>query len=348
VSARPSVRFALAAAVGLLLGGCLTTRYVAQAAYGQLDLLHRARPLGAVVADPDVPLRTRVLLSAIPDIKTFGAARGLNTRRNYRTFVQLDTGAAVWFVGAAPPLSFDARQWCFPIAGCFAGLGYFDRDDAFAQRDRLRRAGWDAFARPAGAYSTGGWFPDPVVSSMLTDDDDAWAELSNVILHESVHATVFIPDEPFFNEGFAEYIADRMADDWLVARFGAGSAEVAAYRDDLAERADRTKRELAAYDQLDKLYASKLPDAAKLARKKAIIDQLAADLGLHERPDNASLIELRVYRAAGDGFARVQAACGGSLARMIAAGKQLRRADFDKSLEDDLTPVLRRMAHLCR
>jgi predicted aminopeptidase len=339
---------ALVAAAGVLLGGCLTTRYVAQAAYGQLDLLARARPLGEVVADPDVPLRTRTLLAAVPDIKAFGAARGLDTRRNYRTYVELDSSAAVWFVGAAPPLSFDARQWCFPIAGCFAGLGWFDRDDAFAQRDRLRRAGWDAFARSAGAYSTGGWFPDPVVSSMLSDDDDAWAELANVILHESVHATVFIPDEPFFNEGLAEYVADRMADDWLVARFGADSPLVAAYRDDLAERATRTTRELAAYAELEKLYASKASDRVKLAEKARIIDQLAADLGLHERPDNASLIELRVYRAAGDGFARVQAACGGSLARMMAAGKRLRRADFSESLEDDLGPVLRRMAHLCR
>ena len=108
---------------------------------------------------------------------------------------------------------------------------------------------------------------------MLTDDDDAWAELANVILHESVHATVFIPDEPFFNEGLAEYVADRMADDWLVARFGADSPLVAAYRDDLAERATRTARELAAYAELEKLYASKASDRVKLAEKARIIDQ---------------------------------------------------------------------------
>ena len=172
--------------------------------------------------------------------------------------------------------------------------------------------------------------------------------VANVILHESVHATVFIPDEPFFNEGFAEYIADRMADDWVRTQFGETSAELVAYRDDQAERATRTARELRAYDELAALYAGHEPDAVKLAKKAAIIDAMVADLRLRYRPDNASLIELRVYRATGDGFATLQAACGGSLERMLAAGKRLRRADFAKDLEDDLAPVLRHLADLCR
>jgi predicted aminopeptidase len=333
----------------LLLAGCgLMPRYLAQAAYGQLDLLHRARPLREVIDDPDVDLRTRILLSAIPDIKAFGAAHGLDTRHNYDTYTELDTTAAVWFVGASDPVSFEPRQWCFPIAGCFAGLGWFDIDDAFAQRDQLIAAGFDAFARPADAYSTGGWFHDPVLSSMLTDGDDAWQWLANVVLHESTHATVFIPDEPDFNEGFAEYIGDHLADAWLVQRFGPDSAEVASYRDDLDKRATRTARELEAYVALDALYASKDSRADKLAKKAAIIDQLVDDLKLRERPNNATLIELRVYRAAGDGFAKVQAACGGSLSRMIAAAKHLRRKDFTAPLQPDLSPVLRRLQDLCR
>jgi predicted aminopeptidase len=332
----------------LCAGGCLMPRYLAQAAYGQLDLLHRARPIADVVKDPDVDLRTRTLLSAIPDIKAFGAAHGLDTRHNYDTYVELDSSEAVWFVGAADPLSFEARQWCFPIAGCFAGLGWFDVDDAFAQEADLEREGYDAFARPADAYSTGGWFHDPVVSSMLSDGDDAWQWLANVILHESTHATVFIPDEPDFNEGFAEYIGDHLADDWLVARFGADSAEVASYRDDLARRAKRTARELAAYVELDALYKSDVPRARKLAKKAEIIDALVEELQLRERPNNATLIELRVYRAAGDGFAKVQAACGGSLSRMIAAARKLRRKDFTAALQPDLTPVLHHLADLCR
>jgi predicted aminopeptidase len=340
------VRCALLAAA--LLSGCLMPRYLAQAGYGQLDLLHRARPITDVIADPDVDLRTRTLLAALPDIKAFGAAAGLDTRHNYDTYVELDTDAAVWFVGASDPLSFTPRQWCFPIAGCFAGLGWFDVDDAFAQRDQLARAGYDAFARPAEAYSTGGWFHDPVVSTMLSPGDDAWADLADVILHESTHATVFIPDEPDFNEGFAEYIGDHLADAWLVSRFGESSPEVTGFRADLARRATRTARELAAYEALDALYKTSLAADAKLAKKAAIIDALVEDLDLHERPNNATLIELRVYRAAGDGFAKVQAACGDSIARMIGAAKKLRRSDFTEPLQPDLAPVLKKLGDLCR
>jgi predicted aminopeptidase len=332
----------------VLLTGCLMPRYLAQAAYGQLDLLQRARPISEVVADPDVPLRTRMLLSEIPDMKAFGAAHGLYTRHNYERYVELDESAAVWFVGASDPLDFAPRQWCFPIAGCFAGLGWFDVDAAFAQRNDLIARGYDAFARPADAYSTGGWFHDPVVSSMISAGDDAWSWLVNVILHESTHATVFIPDEPYFNEGFAEYIGDHLADDWLVRRFGADSDEVVRYRANLAKHAARTARQLTAYVALEAVYASGASRADKLAQKAAIIDALVADLNLRERPNNATLIELRVYRAAGDGFGRVQAACGGSLDRMIAAGKKLTRDDFTKPLQDDLGPVLRRMGDLCR
>jgi hypothetical protein len=104
---------------------------------------------------------------------------------------------------------------------------------------------------------------------------------------------------------------------------------------------------LAAYKALDRLYRSARPAAEKLAEKAKIIDQLVDDLHLRWRPGNSSLVELRVYQASGDGFARVEHACGG-VAAMIAAGKRLKRADFTQDLQDDLRPVLARMVTLCR
>jgi predicted aminopeptidase len=339
-------RLALAIAA-VALGGCLMPQYLGQAAAGQLDLLTRARTLDEVIADPEVPARTRVLLSAIPGIKAFGARRGLDTARNYRTYTELETDAAVWFVGAAPPLSFEARKWCFPIAGCFTGLGWFDEEDAVRHRASLERRGWDAFARPAIAYSTGGWFPDPVISPMLSTEDDAWAELANVILHESVHATVLVPDQPFFNEGIAAYVADAMTDDWLVETFGPESAERALYQADQKERAARIERMLTTYRELDAVYRSAATDTVKRQRKAAIIDQVVADLKLRYRPNNASLVEVRVYQASRGGFARVHTGCG-DLGRMVKAADRLTRDDFREELQEDLTPVMRRLADLCR
>jgi len=343
----PVLRLVLAFALALPVGGCLMTRYLAQAASGQLRLMSQARPIEDVIADPETPARTRVLLAEIAGIKAFGARMGLDTSKNYTRYVEVPASGTVWFVGAAPPLSFEARSWCFPVAGCFTGLGWFDEQEALRHRDQLLRDGWDAMARPAGAYSTGGWFPDPVVSSMLSPDDDAFAWLANILLHESVHATVLIPDEMYFNEGLAEYVGDALTDVWLVERFGADSPERAAWTAGQAERRARVDRSFEAYQALDTLYKSTQPAPAKLEAKARIIDELVEDLKLWHRPNNASLVELRLYKAHYDGFARLEAVCGDAPTLLRVAGT-LKRSDFTESLQEDLTPVLELIEARCR
>ena len=345
-SSLPALAATLALAASLL-AACEMPAYLGQAVHGQLDLMRRARPIEDVIDDPTEPIEVRLLLAEISGIKAFGADAGLNTKKNYRTYADVPEGAAVWFVGASKPLAFEAPRWCFPIAGCFTGLGWFERDDAIAHRERLKRAGWDAMARPAGAYSTGGWFPDPVVSSMLDADVAPYAELANVLLHESVHATIFIPDQPYFNEGLAEAIGDALTVEWLRDRFGPDSQEE---RDWLAVqewRRDRVARELVAFKALDALYKSDQPTAAKLKAKAEILEQLRADLGMWRPLNNAHLIELRVYQSSYAEFGAVVAACGSARA-MIAAAKAVRRSDFTKELDDQLAPVLAKITAGCR
>lgn len=328
--------------------GCLMPRYLGQAVYGQLDLLQRARPIEDVIADPETPARTRVLLGEIAGIRDFAHRRGLRTGKNYRNYVEVSPEATVWFVGAADPLAFRPLRWCFPIAGCFTGLGWFSQEEAIHHRDQLLAKGYDAMARPAGAYSTGGWFHDPITSSMLDDGPDAFAELANVVLHESVHATVFIPDQPFFNEGLAEYVGDALTDEWLVERFGADARELTEWQEAQAWRRTRMARLFSTYQELDELYESDRADADKRKAKAAIIDKLVADLGLWTRPNNASLVELRVYKASYDAFAKVHAACGHDIPRMLAVAGKLGRGDFPKRLADDLAPVLQLLEQRCQ
>src|SRR5262249_44416627 len=287
-----AVALAVAAAV---LPGCLLTRYLPQAAHGQLDLLGKARPIDEVVRDPNTPARTAALLAEIPAIKQYGRSYGLAIWRNYSTYSALGRRAAVWFVGAADPVAFKPLRWCFPIVGCFAGLGWFDEDDGVAQKVDLERQGYDAIIRPASAYSTAGWFPDPVLPTMLGGGDDALPELANVILHESVHASVLVPDEPFFNESFASYIADALTDHWIEVRFGPGSPEDLAWTLGQALRLPVIARLLDAYQQLKRVYDGGEPRDKKLAAKARIIDELVADLHIRRRPNNASLTETRVY-----------------------------------------------------
>ncbi len=348
------MRTAAVAVVALLGGGCLMPRYLSQAAYGQLDLLSRAQPVEDAMRDPSIPLAVRELLAEIPVIKAFGKQAGLQLTSNYKTYVQLEHDYSVYFVGAAPPLSLESRKWCFPIAGCFTGLGWFDEEDAVAFQQELTAAGWDAMARPASAYSTGGWFPDPLVSSMLpdghpdtADEETGFADLANVVLHESVHATILVADEPYFNEGIAEYLGDMLTDELLVLKFGAESQEVLVYRESLAWRAKYVARQLVAVEELTALYASDGTDADKLAKKAEIIDALMADLGLRRRPNNANLVEVRVYTGSYEGFAAVHAACG-SLEKFIAAAEQVNRSDFSEDLQEEFAPVLEKMKTACR
>jgi len=337
----------LALAAALLLSGCLMTRYLAQAGHGQAQLLGRARPIEEVVADPNTPLRVAVLLAEIPAIKEYGRQYGLSIKRNYQSYSALGRPAAVWFVGAADPLSFKPRRWCFPIVGCFAGLGWFDEEEGIRHKLDLEAQGYDAIVRPASAYSTGGWFPDPVLSTMLGGGDDAFPELANVILHESVHATVLVPDQPFFNESFATYVADTLTDHWIIDRFGRGSPEEFAWMVGQALQLARTSRMLHGYKQLEKLYDGPLPKDQKLKEKARIIDALVDDLRLRRRPNNASLTETRVYNGGADALITAHRACG-DLRKLVLAGRTLKRDDFKEKLQEDLAPIGVILAARCK
>jgi predicted aminopeptidase len=182
---------------------------------------------------------------------------------------------------------------------------------------------------------------------MLSDDDDAYPELANVVLHESVHATVLVPDQPFFNESFAEYVADVMTDHWVRDRFGHGSPEQVTWLLSQAVRRARTSRLVAAHHALDAVYKGKQPDAAKLAAKDRILEALADDLQFMRRPNNATLVELQVYQGGKDAHIRAHRACG-DLRRLVDAARTLRRKDFRKDLQEDLAPIADVIAARCK
>jgi predicted aminopeptidase len=340
---------ALLLAVAVAAGassGCLYTTYVAQAAQGQFDLLGKAKKLDDVVNDPNTPLRTAMMLAELPAIKEYGRSYGLKIRKNYEHYASLGRPAAVWFTAAADPLAFKPRKWCFPIVGCFAGLGWFNEDDAVKFKLSMEAKGYDAIVRPASAYSTGGWFPDPVLSTMLGGGDDALPELANVILHESVHATILVNDQPFFNESLASYVADALTDNWIRLRFGPGSPEDVAWTLGQALHLPRVARLLQAYKALKAVYDGKLPREQKLAEKAKIIDGLVADLKMRKRPNNASLTEVRVYNGGAAPLLVAHRKCG-DLRTLIDAAKTLKRRDFKKPLEDDLTAIGGLLAQRC-
>jgi predicted aminopeptidase len=332
-----------AVALAAASAGCLENRYVIQAGFGQAELWARSRPIDRVIADPRTDERTRILLGEVENILEFAGARGLAGKGNYRRYVELDRPAVVWFMTASAPLAFEAETWSFPIAGNFPYLGWFDFFEAREIQRRLEADGLDVYVRGVQAYSTGGYFRDPVLSTMLSERDDAFRSLANVLFHELTHANVFIRDQATYNESLASFVGDEMTTNYLTARFGVDSAELSAYRAELEAYRRRGDRMRAAYRELDELYQSDATDARKRAGKARILQTLEHELALTFTPNNASLIGFRTYNAGIEEFEQLYETCGRDWRRFLAVTGAVEAKSFSERHQEDLAPVLEAM-----
>ena len=322
------------------LTGCSTAGYLAQAGFGQLDLLEARRDIDDVVRDRRTSPRLKALLGRVEEIKRFGEKQGLTPTSNYGTYAALDRPVAVWVVTAAEPLRFRNRTWSFPIVGSVPYLGFFDRDDARDLARDLRGAGWDVDLRGASAYSTLGWFADPVLSTMIADGDEALGELADVVLHESFHATLYVKGQSLFNESAADFVGDRLAAAYLDEGPGPASPEKMAFLAAQDGHAARGKTMRVAYVKLEALYAGTRPRAEKLAEKARILAELAREVHARRPITNATLGQFDTYDAGRDDLAVLLAACGGSFPRFVGALRGLGPASFREPQQRDLAAVL--------
>jgi predicted aminopeptidase len=322
--------------------GCTSLSYVTQAAVGQNDLVVRARDIDDLVREERVDPRTRRLLSEVPLIKRFGERHGLTATTNYTQYVRVNGGAVVWVVSASDPLRFHSVSWSFPLVGSFTYLGWFKRAAADEFAAGLRTKALDVDVRGSAAYSTQGYFEDPVVSSMIAPGKEALGELANVILHESAHASFFVRNQSTLNESVANFVGDQLGGRYAEETLGADAPETRAY---LAAQTsyDKRRKELhTAYLALETLYASDKPDAQKLAEKQVILDRLRALLRYPRPLNNATLIQYRTYNSGQGELAVLLETCGGDWHRFITALKRLESPSFPfpKPQESDVGRIL--------
>ncbi|UVE17858.1 aminopeptidase [Pseudomonas sp. LS44] len=257
----------------LLLGalsGCSSLAYYAQLADGQLDLLRRREPVAAIVADParDPVLRQRLSLSQ--QARSFAStALLLPDNRSYRVYADLQRPYVVWNLFAAPGLSLAPLTHCFPIAGCVAYRGYYTPGGARGAAALLQQDGWDTYVTGIEAYSTLGWFDDPLLSSMLRWDDERLAAL---IFHELAHQRFYVPDDTAFNESFASFVEHEGLRQWRAAR---GLAPLDGHSERMREQF--TALILASRARLEQLYAGPLDAPGKRAGKAAEFARLRAE-----------------------------------------------------------------------
>ncbi len=339
-------------ALGLVLSllcGCTEVRYALQATQGQFDLWSRTRDIDEVMADGETDPRTRASLEEVERVLRFANKIGLDSKGNYREYVDLPRDEVVWFMVACQPLSFEPVVWSFPIVGSFPYLGWFRYSEALKIRKRLEARGLDVYVRRVQAYSTGGWFHDPVLSSMIPYGEGAIGELANVLLHELTHANILVNNQSTFNESLASFVGDGTAADYLAERFGKDSAELAFFKNEMAEFARAVERLSKGYRELETLYASNKSDQQKRADKQRILVGLENELSLEETPNNASLMGFKTYNAGLPEFERLFESCGRNWPRFFRAVRDIKEDWFPAEQTDEIAPVIeRRLRKPCR
>ena len=318
------------------LSGC-GIGYLWHVTVSQAGILLHQRPVEEVLHDARHTPQEQHKLRLILEVRSFAIAQlGLHESKSYTTFVQLDRPYVSYNLSAAPPDALKPYLWRFPIVGGMPYKGFFDKDYALREQHALEEQGYDTYLRGVRAYSTLGYFNDPILSSMLAYDD---AFLINTIIHEMLHQTVWFKGNISFNESLASFVGEHGTLAFLQQRYGADAPEYQHYR---ALRADALVFEEyigALIERLEALYHESISRADKLQRKAQILAEAAAAYPevfprmqttgyrnfFERRPvNNAVLLTFRVYHRDTTFFEQALAEQGGDLRRMIAYFKTLR------------------------
>lgn len=289
------------------LSGC----YYLQAARGQLEIVRKRTPIAEVVADPATSPALRRRLELVRSAREFGVAElGLPDNGSYRSYADLERDYVVWNVFAAPEFSLEPKRWCFPVAGCVAYRGYFDREAAEAEAARLAADGYDTHVAGVAAYSTLGRFEDPVLNTMMGWSD---TRLVETLFHELAHQRLYVQDDTEFNESFATVVGRVGVRRWLQSR---GDAEGVAVLERRVQWLRDWMAEVEALrSRLQALYASARPPAEMRAEKARLFGELArSPLAPRQVPnDNAALVPAMAYHGLVPEFTGMLEACGGEL-----------------------------------
>jgi predicted aminopeptidase len=313
---------------------CRSLPYYGQAIDGQMDILRKRQPISRLVADPDTPAALRTKLQFVMAVREFAEKElQLPVNDNYLSYVALDRPYVVWNVFAAPEFSLTPKTWCFPIAGCVSYRGYFVEADARRFGSDLHLEGYDVYIGGAIAYSTLGWFDDPVLSTVLFLSEP---EIAALIFHELAHSILYVKDDTAFNESFATAVEQEGLRRWQVAANDPEGYEKWQRR----HRRQRMFTNLVSKyrTELEALYEGELPPGAKRNQKAAIFNQMRTEFGhlkskhsamavytaWFDRPiNNAQLISVSTYHDWVPAFSSILNESGGNLAKFYQKCRKL-------------------------
>jgi len=320
--------------------------YYAQAVNGQFALLAAAKPIPEWLEDPATSSDLKLRLERAQKIRAFATRElGLPDNRSYTAYADLKRPAAVWNVFAAPELSLQLKTWCYPLFGCAGYRGYFHIEDAEELAAKLRSEGYEVDVGAVPAYSTLGWFNDPLLSTFINQGE---GELARLIFHELAHQVLYAKDDTSFNEGFATTVERVGVDRWMAAE---GTPESrAAYERQQQRRADFLALLLTHRDLLLANYARPISDDEKRMHKREIFADLQTayakvkaerwggwggyDRFFAQSLNNAHLASIAAYNDLVPNFQALLRAEGNDLPRFYLKVKKLAGEDKEQRHRD--------------
>lgn len=307
--------------------GCASLSYLQQASLGQLRVFSRAKPISKVLLDPKVDPEVKQILGQVHLIKSFAERVGLKRTHNYEEYVDWGKPDFIHLVIASRPDRFEAKTWDFPLVGSFNYLGFFQKEAAEALRSELEAEGYETELRTADAYSSLGWFQDPVLSTMLPSKMKELGELVHLILHESVHATLLIPNQTPFNEQLAEFVAGQLTPRYLLS-LPEGVALSNEYLTQRANLQGRMSLMLTAYEELSDLYRSWSGSDEEKQKRSEIFLRLKNKLPAKRLFNNATLLHVKTYTPETGEFLGLWNDCDGDLGAFLRVIRHLREESF--------------------
>jgi len=319
--------------------------YYMQAATGHWEVMRKSEPITELIGEADTPQELADRLRLVQAARRFSIEElGLPDNDSYRNYADIERDFVVWNVFAAPEFSLEPRQWCFPVAGCVSYRGYFSRDAAMRESERLAEDGYDVALGGVSAYSTLGKFSDPVLSSMLRWDD---IQLVGVLFHELAHQVLYIKGDSGFNESFATAVEEFGLERWL--RTNGRSEDIEVYRQRRQVRQDLMALVADARADLRAYFGAPMNDDEKRRLKSARLERLAADISaelarsgressfwLSGELNNARLASMTLYEGRLPSFRSLLAQCERDIRCFLARAKtlsQLETAERNASLD---------------
>jgi len=251
------------------LTACSTVGYYQQSISGHLKILWQRQHITTLLDNPETPLPLKEKLQQALNIRKFASEQlGLPDNDSYKSYVELPRKYVVWNITAAPEFSLSPKNWCYPVVGCVSYRGYYAESDAYQLAEQLIKQGLDTHVRGVSAYSTLGWFDDPILSTMINWNQ---ARFSGVIFHELSHQVLYIKNDVAFNEAFALATEKIAVIVWLAKN---KPDSIANYLESLGRSKQFRQLLLNTRMQLETLYATTKTESEKRREKQQIFTEL--------------------------------------------------------------------------